>query len=78
VEASAKTPIQQHTTWQQHAVVRDTEVADGVSEAVGPDAQPVSDGYREAEAAALTICGIFDADTPSRHIAANATRKSPR
>jgi diguanylate cyclase (GGDEF)-like protein len=63
---------------RNHVCIGPTEVADGVSEAVGPDAQPVSDGYREAEAAALTICGIFDADTPSRHIAANATRKSPR
>ena len=41
-------------------------------------ARPVRDGYCEAEAAALTICGACDADTPSCHTATNATRKSPR
>jgi hypothetical protein len=55
-----------------------TEVAHGVSDAVGPDAQPVSDVYRETEAAAFTICGAYDADAPSRHTAADAARTSPR
>jgi hypothetical protein len=40
-------------------------------------ARPVSDRYREAEAAAFAICGACDADAPSCHTAANATRKSP-
>jgi hypothetical protein len=39
-------------------------------------ARPVSDWYREAEAAAFTICGGCDTDAPSCHTAANATRKS--
>jgi diguanylate cyclase (GGDEF)-like protein len=59
--------------WIEHM-----DVENGVSDAVGPDARLVSDGSGEAEAAAFSICGACDADAPSRHIAASATRKSPR
>jgi diguanylate cyclase (GGDEF)-like protein len=59
--------------------IANTELEDGVSDAVGPDARIVSDGDRGAEAAAFTICGTFDADHAiSPHYSQRHAQIAPR